>query len=191
MGHIPTFENFQHNALLINDTYEILEGKVSHEELTEILNEGIFSFIKGIFSNPRKKRDLDRFGEELFIVKVQLQKMEIEENELDRFKDDLKVGSDEYKAAEKKVKIADKAKAAKIQALRKKEEILISQMDAIGEESETLKKYVNKVKLEIRMRANDATIKLADDEMARVLKQLQKKDAKEVKTLDKELAKAA
>lgn len=191
MGHIPTFENFQHNALLINDTYEILEGKVSHEELTEILNEGLFSFIKGIFSNPRKKRDLDRFGEELFIVKVQLQKMEIEENELDRFKDDLKVGSDEYKAAEKKVNIADKAKAAKIQALRKKEEILISQMDAIGEESETLKKYVNKVKLEIRMRANDATIKLADDEMARVLKQLQKKDAKEVKTLDKELAKAA
>ena len=191
MGHIPTFENFHSNSLLINDTYEILEGKISHEELTEILNEGIFSFIKGIFSNPKKKRELDKLGEDLFKVKVQLQKMEIEENELDRFKDDLKVGSDEYKAAEKKVQIADKAKAAKIQALRKKEEIFISQMDSIGEESETLKKYVNKVKLEIRMRANDATIKLADDEMARVLKQLQKKDAKEVKALGKELAKAA
>ena len=64
-------------------------------------------------------------------------------------------------------------------------------MDTIGEESDKLQKYVNKVKLEIRMRANDATIKLADDEMARVLKQLQKKDAKEVKQLDKDLVKAA
>lgn len=191
MGHIPTFEKFQYNGLLIKDTYDILEGKVEYEELTEILNEGIFSFIKGIFSNPRKKKELDRLGEELFLTKVELQKLEIEENELDRFKNDLKVGSDEYRAAEEKVRIADRAKAAKIEALRKKEEIIISKMDAIGQESDKLTKYVNKVKLEIRMRANDATIKLADAEMARVLKQLQKKDAKEVKTLDRELAKAA
>ena len=37
MGHIPTFENFHHNSILINDTYELLEGKVSHDELTENL----------------------------------------------------------------------------------------------------------------------------------------------------------
>ena len=41
------------------------------------------------------------------------------------------------------------------------------------------------------MRANDATIQLADKEMERVLKLIQKRDAKEVKNLDKELAKAA
>ena len=64
-------------------------------------------------------------------------------------------------------------------------------MDAIGSKSDTLTKYVSKVKLEIRMRANDATIKLADKEMERVLKLIQKRDAKTVKTLDKELAKAA
>ena len=40
------------------------------------------------------------------------------------------------------------------------------------------------------MRANDATIKLADKEMERVLKLIQKRDAKTVKTLDKELAKS-
>jgi len=190
MNHIPTFENFE-NSLLVHDTYELLEGKVSHEELTEILNEGIFSFIKGIFSNPKKKKELDKLGEKLFKIKVELQKLEIEENDIDKFTSDLKSGTDEYTAAQSKLKIADKAKAIKIGALRKKEEILISQMDAIGKESDKLTKYVNKVKLEIRMRANDATIKLADAEMARVLKQLQKKDAKEVKTLDKELAKAA
>lgn len=191
MKQIPTFENFNYNKVLVNDTYEILEGKVSHDELNSILNEGIFSFIKGMFSNPKKKRELDKLGEELFKTKVELQKLEIEQNDIDKFTADLKSGSDEYTAAESKLKVADKAKAAKINALRKKEEIIIAKMDTIGEESDKLTKYVNKVKLEIRMRANDATIKLADDEMARVLKQLQKKDAKEVKQLDKQLVKAA
>ena len=64
-------------------------------------------------------------------------------------------------------------------------------MDNLAGDSEKLTKYVNKVKLEIRMRANDATIQLADDEMKRVLTKLQKKDAKEVKSLDKAIAQAA
>ena len=57
--------------------------------------------------------------------------------------------------------------------------------------NQTLTKYVNKVKLEVRMKANEATIKIADDEMERILKKIQKKDAKEIKNLDKELSKAA
>jgi len=191
MGSIPTFENFNHNSNLVNETYEILEGKVSHDELTEVLNEGIFSFIKGIFSNPKKKRDLNKLGEELFKIKVELTKLEIEEDQIDSFRDELKSKGSDYSSDQQKVNVVDKAKAAKINALKKKEEITIAKMDAIGKESDKLTKYVNKVKLEIRMRANDATIKLADKEMARVLKQLQMKDAKEVKTLDKELVKAA
>jgi hypothetical protein len=191
MNHIPSFKDYNISNRLVNETYAILEGSVSHEDLEDVLSEGIFSFIKGIFSNPIKKRELDKLGEELFKVKVELQKLEIEENDIDKFTADLKSGSDEYTAAQSKLKVADKAKAAKINALRKKEENIISKMDMIGGESDKLTTYVNKVKLEIRMRANDATIKLADDEMARVLKQLQMKDAKEVKILDKELIKAA
>ena len=83
------------------------------------------------------------------------------------------------------------AEEKKKQALQNKEGIVIDQMDAVAGENETLTKYVNKVKLEVRMKANDATLKLADDEMARILTKIQKKDAKEVKTLDKELAQAA
>jgi hypothetical protein len=191
MAHIPTFENFKQNRELINDTYQILEGKVSHEELTEILNEGIFSFIKGLFSNPKKKRELDKLGEELFKIKVELTKLEIEEDQIDSFRDEVKSKGSDYSTNQSRLDVSDKAKGAKIQALKNKEGIIISKMDAIGQESDKLTKYVNKVKLEIRMRANDATIKLADKEMARVLKQLQKKDAQEIKTLDKELAKAA
>ena len=183
--------NFKQNRELINDTYQILEGKVSHEELTEILNEGIFSFIKGLFSNPKKKRELDKLGEELFKIKVELTKLEIEEDQIDSFRDEVKSKGSDYSTNQSRLDVSDKAKGAKIQALKNKEGIIISKMDAIGQESDKLTKYVNKVKLEIRMRANDATIKLADKEMARVLKQLQKKDAQEIKTLDKELAKAA
>ena len=191
MGQIPTFENFNYKNELVNDTYKILEGKVSHDELSEILNEGIFSFIKGIFSSPVKKRKLDKLGEELFKIKVQLQKMEIEEGDVDKLTQDLKAADADYTSTKAKIDVADKAKRIKIEALRKKEEITISKMDAIGEGNDKLTKYVNKVKLEIRIRANDAIIKLADDEIARVLKQMQKKDAKEIKILDKELAKAA
>lgn len=191
MGNIPTFENFNYNSNLVNDTYEILEGKVSHNELSEILNEGIFSFIKGMFSSPVKKRQLDKLGEELFKIKVQLQKMEIEEGDIDKLTQDLKAADDDYTSTKAKIDVADKAKKIKIEALRKKESVVIDKMDAIGNESDKLTKYVNKVKLEIRMRANDATIQLADKEMERVLKLIQKRDAKTVKTLDKELAKAA
>ena len=191
MGQIPTFENFNYKNELVNDTYKILEGKVSHDELSEILNEGIFSFIKGIFSSPVKKRKLDKLGEELFKIKVQLQKMEIEEGDIDKLTQDLKSTDNDYTATQAKVDVADKAKKIKIEALRQKESVIIDKMDAIGNESDKLTKYVNKVKLEIRMRANDATIQLADKEMERVLKLIQKRDAKEVKDLDKELAKAA
>ena len=191
MNHIPSFKDYNATKQLVNETYVILEGKISYEDLNEVLNEGIFSFIKGILSNPRDKRKLDKLGEELFKVKVELQKLEIEEGDIDKLTQDLKSDADDYTATKAKIDVADKAKKLKIDALRNKESVIIDKMDAIGSKSDTLTKYVSKVKLEIRMRANDATIKLADKEMERVLKLIQKRDAKTVKTLDKELAKAA
>jgi hypothetical protein len=191
MSHIPSFKNYNTNKQLVNETYAILEGKVSYDDLNDVLNEGIFSFIKGIFSNPKKKRELDKLGEDLFKIKVELTKLEIEEDQIDSFRDEVKSKDSSYSSNQSKVDVSDKAKAVKIKALKNKEEITIAKMDAIGQESDKLTKYVSKVKLEIRMRANDATIKLADTEMTKVLKQLQKKDAQEIKNLDKELVKAA
>jgi len=191
MSHIPSFKDYNTSKQLVKETYVILEGKISYEDLNEVLNEGIFSFIKGIFSNPRDKRALDKLGEDLFKVKVELQKLEIEEGDIDKLTQDLKSDADDYTATKAKIDVADKAKNLKIDALRNKESVIIDKMDAIGSKSDKLTKYVSKVKLEIRMRANDATIQLADKEMERVLKLIQKRDAKTVKTLDKELAKAA
>ena len=189
MNNIPTFKEFN-NKRLINETYDLLEGSVSYEDLNDVLNEGIFSFIKGIFMNPGQKRKLRKLGDQLFKIKVQIQKLDIEQNDIDKAEGELKSKDSNY-TADPIVAVAVNAEEKKKQALQNKEGIVIDQMDSVAGQNETLTKYVNKLKLEVRMKANEATIKIADDEMERILKKIQKKDAKEVKNLDKELSKAA
>ena len=189
MNNIPSFKEFN-NQQLVKESYDLLEGSVSYDDLNDILNEGLFSFIKGIFINPGKKRKLRKLGDQLFKVKVQIQKMDIEQNDISKLEDELKSKDSNY-TADPALSVAVNAEDKKKQALQNKEGIVIDQMDAVAGENETLTKYVNKVKLEVRMKANDATLKLADDEMGRILTKIQKKDAKEVKNLDKELAQAA
>jgi hypothetical protein len=186
MNNIPTFKEFN-NKRLVNETYDLLEGSVSYEYLDDVLNEGIFSFIKGIFMNPGQKRKLRKLGDQLFKIKVQIQKLDIEQNDIDKAESELKSKDTNY-TADPILSVAVNAEEKKKQALQNKESIIIDQMDAVAGQNETLTKYVNKVKLEVRMKANEATIKLADDEMERILKKIQKNDAKEIKKLDKDLA---
>lgn len=191
MEKLPLFEQYN-NDLLSKETYTILEGKVPQEDLDLILNEGLFGFIKGIFLNPFKKRKLNQLGEELFKVKVEMNKIQIEEDAINSFKaqlDTMKRGTKEYETQESKIEVSDKAKQMKIDALTANEETIIAQMDSIGLENETLQKYVDKVKLEIRIKANDATIRMADGEMQRILKQLKGADLQQANSLDKEIKK--
>jgi len=192
MGHIPLFEDFNDSNSLSKDTYSILEGKVSMEDLDGILNEGLFGFIKGIFLNPFKKRKLNQLGEELFKTKVEMMKIEIEENATDSFKaqlDTMKRGTQEYETQQGYLEITDRAKQNKVKSLEDKEQAIIDQMDIIGQESETLQKYVDKVKLEIRIKANDATIRIADRETQRILQQLKQADLKQANSLEREIKK--
>jgi len=189
MKNIPTFNQFN-SQQLVKETYDLLEGSVSYEDLNDVLNEGIFSFLKGIFMNPGQKRKLRKLGDQLFKIKVQIQKMDIEQNDISKAEGELKSKDSNY-TPDPVLSVAANAEEKKKQALQNKEGIIIDQMDAVAGDNETLTKYVNKVKLEVRMKANDATLKLADDEMERILKKIQKKDASEIKNLDKELAQAA
>jgi len=193
MDKLPLFEQYN-NDLLAKEAYTILEGKVPQEDLDLILNEGLFGFIKGIFLNPFKKRKLKQLGEELFKVKVEMNKIQIEEDAMNSFKADLdtmKRGTKEYETQESKIEVSDKAKQMKIDALASKEETIIAQIDSIGSENETLQRYVDKIKLEIRIKANDATIRMADGEMKRILKQLKGADLKQANSLEREIKKAS
>lgn len=189
MKQIPTFEKFNHDSA-INETYELVKDYMTHSEVSELFSEGFFSFIKGIFTNPLQKRKLDKFGQDLLKTKIELMKLEIEEDSIDSFKAQLSTmakGKTDYETVSAKVDTADKAKESKIKSLQDRESILADQMDLIGSESPKLQKYVDKVKFEIRIKANDATIRIADGEIQRVLKDLKAQDTKAMKTLDKEI----
>ena len=77
MSKIPSFKEFN-NQQLVKESYDLLEGSVSYDDLNDILNEGLFSFIKGIFIKKKKKRKLKKLGDQLFKIKVQIQKLDIE-----------------------------------------------------------------------------------------------------------------
>ena len=191
MNRIPTFEKFNH-SIFINETYHLVEGHMSYDEYDKLIGESFFSFIKGLFTNPLQKRKLDKLGQDLLKTKIELMKLEIEEDSVNSFKfqlNQMKRGQADYETTSVKIDTADKAKESKIKSLQDRESILVDQMDLIGGESEKLQKYVDKVKFEIRIKANDATIRIADGEIQRVLKDLKARDMKVVKDLDKEINK--
>jgi len=191
VDRIPTFEKFNHYSF-IKETYHLVEGHMSYDEYDKLIGESFFSFIKGLFTNPLQKRKLDKLGQDLLKTKIELMKLEIEEDSVNSFKSQLnqmKRGQTDYETTSVKIDTADKAKESKIKSLQDRESILVDQIDLIGGESEKLQKYVDKVKFEIRIKANDATIRIADGEIQRVLKDLKIQDTKAIKTLDKEIKK--
>ena len=189
MDRIPTFEKFNHSSF-IKETYHLVEGHMTYDEYTELIGEGFFSFLKGLFTNPLQKRKLDKLGQDLLKTKIELMKLEIEEDAVNSFKaqlNQMKRGDTDYETTSVKIDVADRAKSTKIKSLQDRESAIIDQMDQIGGASDKLQKYVDKVKFEIRIKANDATIRIADDETERILKDLKAQDIKAVKTLDQEL----
>lgn len=187
MKHIKTYEKFQ----LVDETYQILEGKVSREEITNIINEGFFGFLRGLFVDNKTKRALDKLADELFKTKVELMKLEIQEDQVDAFKDELKAAQQgqDYSTQQSSVDTTDldRVKEMKIRSLQDKETAISDEMDNLGQISDKLQRYVDKIKLEVRMKATDATIKMADDEIARVLQQLKRADQKQSQQIDREL----
>ena len=189
MNKIPTFENFN-RMQFVTEAYELVKDHMSYDEFDELVGEGFFSFIKGLFSNPLQKRKLDKLGEDLLKTKIELMRLEIEEDAVNSIKSQLnqmKRGEPDYESTNVKVDVADRAKATKIKFLQDRESAIVDQMDMIGGTSDKLQKYVDKIKFEIRIKANDATIRIADGEVERILKDLKNQDLKAVKTLDREI----
>jgi predicted DNA binding CopG/RHH family protein len=71
--------------------------------------------------------------------------------------------------------------------LQNRETAISDEMDNLGQISDKLQRYVDKVKLEVRMKATDATIRIADDEIARILQKLKREDQKQSQQIDREL----
>ena len=168
MKYIKTFESFTNHSV----------------------DEGLFSFLKDIFKNGAQKRQLDKLAKKLTETRVELGRLKIEGDSVEDFKNELEEESGTYMPSST-YKSDDSENGnpyeIKIQTLENLEEDLVSAMDEIGSQNETLQKYVNKVKIESRLEASEKLIRLADGETAKILTKLKRKDAQRVKQADKEL----
>jgi hypothetical protein len=150
------------------------------------MDEGLFSFIGTLFSNPKKKRELDKLAEELFRTRVEIGKLKLEGDPIEELEAELSDKSDDFTTSSN-YDSKESAHGVKIELLETKEEEIVQRMDEIGEENEKLAKYVGKVKLESRMRSTEALMRVADTEVKKVLNKLRQKDQQSIKKVDKEL----
>jgi hypothetical protein len=194
MKHIKTLEQYN-NSNIYSNINSIMESNIHPSEIDELIEEGFFSFLKGLFTNPKKKRELDRLVAKLVETRVEIAKIDIQENNIEEFENELEDKTDPYtnpkaKGSKFTAKVNfddnDPTQIKKAQ-LEKLEEEILDGMDKIGEENDTLAKYVNKIKLDSRIEATDKIMKMADSEIKKALSKLKKKDQKASKDLAKEI----
>lgn len=158
---------------------------MKHLHSFDELDEGLFSFLGQLFSNPIKKRELDKLAQELTRVRVELGKLKLEGDPIEELEAELKDNSDDYTTSSS-YDNKDSAHDTKIELLQQQEEDIVERMDEIGEENEKLKKYVSKVKLESRMQSTEQLMRIADGEVKKVLNKLKQKEQRQVAKANKE-----
>ena len=95
MKYIKLFEQFEMSPLY-EEINSIMGGELSEAEIQDMLNEGFFSWLKNIFSNPKKKRELDKLAEKLVQTRVEVAKIDIEKDNIEEFEAQLDPRNDPY-----------------------------------------------------------------------------------------------
>lgn len=193
MKHIKLFEQFD-NIALHNRINEIMGGELSESEIQQMLDEGLFSWLKSLFTNPKMKRELDKLANKLVDVRVEIAKIDIEENNIKAFEDELETDDDADPYAvtgAKPMRSSDNTTALQMKksGLEDLETDIITRMDQLGEENPKLQTYINKVKLESRIQSTEKIMRIADDEIKKVLSKMVRKDKSTDRVLTKELQK--
>lgn len=201
MKKVKLFEEYQMSDM-VQEIHRIHDGELNEEQINQLINEGFFDWIKGVFMNPLKKRKLRQLADKLVGVRVELGKLKIEQDQIQELQDeaDAKAEEDPYtysetsrpstyssRSSSSSSNNGDAAFQLKEDSLTAMEEAIIDNMDAIGEENETLQKYVSTVKLDARMKSTEILIKMADSEVKRILVKSLKKDKSAVDSLQKEI----
>lgn len=187
---------------MVQEIHRIHDGELNEEQINQLINEGFFDWIKGIFLNPLKKRKLRQLADKLVQVRVELGKLKIEQDQVEELQDEAEAKAEEdpytysetsrpstYSSRSSSRSSNDGSAAFQLKedSLSAMEEAIIDNMDAIGEENETLQKYVSTVKLDARMKSTEILIKMADADIKRILVKSLKKDKSTVDSLQKEI----
>jgi hypothetical protein len=204
MKRVKLFEEYQVDDM-VQEIHKIHNGELSEEKINELINEGFFNWIKGIFMNPLKKRKLKQLGDKLVQVRVDLGKLKIEQEQIEELQDEAEAAMDEdpytysdssssssYKKSSysSSSNNGDAAFELKKDALEAMEDDIITNMDMLGDENETLRKYVATVKLECRMKSTEILIKMADADIKRILVKSLRKDKGIVSSLQQDIKKS-
>ncbi len=191
MKHIKLFEQFELNPLY-EEIDAIMGGGLTDIEIQGMLDEGLFSWLGSLFSNPKKKRELDKLAQKLTEVRIDIANVNIEAENIEAFEQELESKVDMYadtvsakdiKSNTKKTSMAD-LKGKQLQEL---EADIVTRMDIIGEENDKLKTYVNKVKLNSRIQSTEKIMRMADGQIKKVLSKMAMQDKKKDRELTKEL----
>ena len=199
MKKVKLFEEYQMSDM-VQEIHRIHEGELNEEQINQLINEGFFDWIKGIFLNPMKKRKLRQLADKLVDVRVELGKLKIEQDQIEELQAEAEASAEEdpytysetsrpssYSNSSKSTNNGSAAFQLKEDSLTELENAIIDNMDAIGQENETLQKYVSTVKLDARMKSTEILIKMADSEVKRILVKSLKKDKSTVDALQKEI----
>ena len=151
------------------------------------LEEGLFGWLSGLFKNPALKRKVRKLKDELVKTRIEMGNLKLEGDPIEEFEAELEAKNDEYKTSKSTPRGQDSPHEIRIKALEDTEEALVNALDSMAEESEVLQKYVDKMKLEARMEANNAIIRAADNHIKRVIQKIQVKDKKAIKQMDSEI----
>jgi len=209
MKHFHTFESFNSAESNISaEIFDILEGKVSIEEIEAVIasttDEGFFSWLKGIFTNGKQKRVLDKYADELLKTLIKKGTLELQGDPTEELSAELEAaeeGDDMYgwsgnpddgsngfrSRASSSPSYSHSPHKAQLDLLTNQEQNIIEVMDEIGKESEVLGRYVSKVKLEAKLKATEMLMKVADTEVKRVLGKIVNKQRKRIAQNDKDL----
>jgi len=186
---------------MVQEIHRIYDGELNEEQINQLINEGFFDWIKGVFMNPMKKRKLRQLADKLVGVRVELGKLKIEQDQVQELQDEAEAKAEEdpytYSQTSRPSTYSSRSSSSsnngdaafqlKEDSLTAMEEAIIDNMDAIGEENETLQKYVSTVKLDARMKSTEILIKMADSEVKRILVKSLRKDKSTVDSLQKEI----
>lgn len=182
------------NQYISESLYEavnsIMGGELTESEVQDLLDEGLFSWLGSLFSNPKKKRELDKLAQKLVEVRVDIAKVNIEAENIEAFEEELNAKEDMYantlpaKAIKSNKTSMTDLKGAQLKEL---ESDVIMRMDVIGEENDKLKTYVNKVKLDSRIQSTEKIMRMADGQIKKVLSKMARQDKKKDRELTKEL----
>jgi hypothetical protein len=199
MKKVKLFEEYMMSDM-VQEIHRLHDGELNEEQINQLINEGFFDWIKGIFLNPMKKRKLRQLADKLVDVRVELGKLKIEQDQIQELQDEAEAKAEEdpytYSTTSRPASYSSNSRSSndgsaafqlKEDSLTAMEEAIIDNMDAIGAENETLQKYVSTVKLDARMRSTEKLIKMADSEVKRILVKSLKKDKSAVDSLQKEI----